>query len=423
MLMLGLRYTSWAIGLIACIATPLATAATIVLNFPAFSGPVIEGGFPVVTMVGKQELTLPPGETIVAATVSGAWGNSEWTQGTAGVDVMLDGLLVARCLKPDPNCWGPTSGTVPWTRQLAINERAVLKPGVITLTVVQTSDTRVRLGDTTVTITTQSGVVEKAAPFEGIWNSALASELGWGINFAQQDDLIFATWFTYDATGRASWLAASLQQLVPDGPFEGSIYSTSGPPFNAKFSSAAVVGTTTGTMRVTFTSPNKAVLDYSVGDVSRIQPIQRQVFGTVPVCTWSTQADLASAKNYQDLWWSSPAQSESGWGVNFNHQGNTIYATWFTYDELGKPWWVSAVLQPKVGVGVLYGGDVLAYDGPAFGSKFDAAKVHARQVGSATVWFGDGNRAIFSSTVNGYTQHKTIERQIWGPTGSGTICK
>jgi hypothetical protein len=34
--------------------------------------------------------------------------------------------------------------------------------------------------------------------------------------------------------------------------------------------------------------------------------------------------------NYQGLWWKSPAGSESGWGINFAHQGDVIFATWFT---------------------------------------------------------------------------------------------
>ena len=40
--------------------------------------------------------------------------------------------------------------------------------------------------------------------------------------------------------------------------------------------------------------------------------------------------------NYQGLWWASPANSESGWGINFAHQGDTIFATWFTYDTAGQ---------------------------------------------------------------------------------------
>ncbi|HEX8738685.1 MAG TPA: S8 family peptidase, partial [Casimicrobiaceae bacterium] len=45
--------------------------------------------------------------------------------------------------------------------------------------------------------------------------------------------------------------------------------------------------------------------------------------------------------NYQGLWWASPAGSESGWGLNVAHQGNIIFATWFTYDTSGKALWLS----------------------------------------------------------------------------------
>lgn len=412
------------IGALVSVAAPLAAARTIVLTFPAYSGPVIESGFPApVTTVGQQWLDLPAGEAITAATISGSWGNMEWPQGTAGVDVMLEGLRVARCVKPDPNCWGPTPGQIPWSRQLSLAERMALKPGTISLAAMQTSDTRLRLGQTTLTITTSPGRVEKPAHFDGMWTSAVSSELGWGINFAQQDDMLFATWYTYGGDGRAWWLAASLQQLTPDGPFEGTAYATNGPPFDAAFSSGTVVPSEIGVMRVSFAGADEGVFDYTVAGVMRSQPIRRQVFGPVPDCTWSTQAELAAARNYQGLWWNAPAQSEPGWGVSFTHQGNTIYATWFTYDERGKPWWLAAVMQPQIGVGLMYGGDLYAFDGPPLGSKFDSARVSGNLVGDATVWLADGNRGVFTTTVGGYTQSKRIERQIWGPPGSGTVCR
>ncbi len=57
----------------------------------------------------------------------------------------------------------------------------------------------------------------------------------------------------------------------------------------------------------------------------------------------STPATAASpATNYQGLWWN---PQESGWGINFAHQGDIIFATWFTYDTQGKPWWLIAVLD------------------------------------------------------------------------------
>ena len=48
-------------------------------------------------------------------------------------------------------------------------------------------------------------------------------------------------------------------------------------------------------------------------------------------------ADFAAATNYQDLWWVANG-AESGWGVNLAHQGDNLFASWFTYDtdQLGQ---------------------------------------------------------------------------------------
>ena len=40
--------------------------------------------------------------------------------------------------------------------------------------------------------------------------------------------------------------------------------------------------------------------------------------------------------NYQGVWWNAPPGSESGWGINFAHQGDSLFATWFTYDVDGS---------------------------------------------------------------------------------------
>src|SRR5436190_12858246 len=68
--------------------------------------------------------------------------------------------------------------------------------------------------------------------------------------------------------------------------------------------------------------------------------------------------------NYQGLWWNAPAGSESGWGINIAHQGDVIFATWFTYDGTGKAWWLSMTAQ-KTAPGV-YTGDLYQTRGPAF---------------------------------------------------------
>lgn len=53
--------------------------------------------------------------------------------------------------------------------------------------------------------------------------------------------------------------------------------------------------------------------------------------------------------NVQGLWWRSPANSESGWGLNLIQQGDVLFATWFTYDTDGRGMWLVASDARPVG--------------------------------------------------------------------------
>jgi hypothetical protein len=184
-------------------------------------------------------------------------------------------------------------------------------------------------------------------------------------------------------------------------------------PFEPRLVQESLVGT----MTVTFTSAVDGVLETNVEGFAQTKPITKQVFGPLPVCTWGTQADLTPATNYQDLWWKA---SEAGWGVNFTHQGDVIFATWFTYDVVGKPWWLTAELH-KTAAGV-YAGAVTTLTGPPFDAvPFQPGKVVETAVGAATVSFADGNSASFAYTVNGIAQTKAITRQVFAP--PGTVCQ
>jgi len=120
------------------------------------------------------------------------------------------------------------------------------------------------------------------------------------------------------------------------------------------------------------------------------------------------------------LWWKFPAGSESGWGINFAHQGDVLFATWFTYGADGKPLWF-IVLADQTGPGV-FAGPVSTVTGPPFSAiPFDPTIVVETVVGTATLTFTDGNTATFSYTVNGISQTKTITRQVFAE--PGTVCQ
>ena len=267
----------------------------------------------------------------------------------------------------------------------------------------------------------QAGANVLGAPYEGIWWAAPAqSESGWGLNIAQQGDTLFATWFTYDTTGKAWWLAMTATRTAGTDTYTGTWFQTHGPPFSASpFDPAQVTRTAVGTGTLAFADANDGTFTYTVNGITQTKAITRQVFGNVPTCRSGLLPDTAAATNYQDLWWAAPAGSESGWGLNLVEESNIIFATWFTYDVDGSPLWLAATAT-STGNG-MYSGTLYRTTGPAFNATpFDPARVSATPVGTVTLTFATGDSATFSYTVNGTSQAKTITREIYS--GLGTTC-
>jgi hypothetical protein len=275
--------------------------------------------------------------------------------------------------------------------------------------------------------TCQKAIRDALAPFlpiayQGLWwKSPAGSESGWGMNLAHQADIIFATWFTYDASGKAWWLSMTAPLVSGGNVYSGTLYATTGPPFNAvPFNPALVVPIAVGTGTLTFSDTDNGTFAYSVNGASQTKAITREVFGPMPTCRFGIQSDLAKATNYQDLWWNAPAGSESGWGINITHQGTTLFVTWFTYDLDGSPLWLSGTAQQTAAT--TYAGPLNRTSGPAFNAiPWNPAGVTLTQVGTMTLMFADGNHATFAYTVNGISQTKQITREIFR--APGTMCQ
>src|SRR5690606_4666951 len=114
--------------------------------------------------------------------------------------------------------------------------------------------------------------------------------------------------------------------------------------------------------------------------------------GAAPAYCWPHWGSRAALVNYQDLWWN---PEEPGWGLGLAHQGNTIFATLFTYDAGGDPLWLimSAGLPQPDGsfAGVLF---------RTRGSPFDAPQPapitneDITIVGTMTLRFQDGENGM-----------------------------
>jgi hypothetical protein len=334
------------------------------------------------------------------------------TQGFAQLGIVVPDYVI-------PNGFLPlTNGTINYAGVDQVTYTSLPTDGVTALK--RGGTTQQNLATNFAGMSGSVSVSAAVANYEGLWwNAPAGSESGWGLNVAHQGDIIFATWFTYDATGKGWWLVMTAPKTAPN-TYSGTLYQTAGPPFNAvPFNPMLVTPTQVGTGTLTFSDGNTGTFAYIVNGISQTKNITHQVFGPLPTCTFGA-GNLAAATNYQDLWWAAPAGSESGWGVNFTQEGDTIFATWFTYDLDGTPMWL-VVTAPKTAPGT-YSGTLYRTTGPAFNAvPFNPASVVPTAVGTATLSFTNGNAGTFAYTVNGVSQAKAVTREVFS--GAGTTCQ
>jgi hypothetical protein len=123
------------------------------------------------------------------------------------------------------------------------------------------------------------------------------------------------------------------------------------------------------------------------------------------------EARAASGHDIADLWWN-PA--ESGWGIQFVQQRDTVFATLFVYDALQTPTWFVATLDYQ-GIDedtvVTYSGDLYAARGPWFGSAFNPTQVSTRRVGTMSFVGTRAGPATLTWSVDGVPVVKQIQRQ------------
>ena len=118
------------------------------------------------------------------------------------------------------------------------------------------------------------------------------------------------------------------------------------------------------------------------------------------------RADLVDA-NYTALWWNA---NESGWGLNINHQGNTLFGTLYTYDAAGNATWFSMSDGVKQ-VDGSYVGPLVRSTGPVFSaSPWNSNAVARTVVGSMRLAFSDDNNGTLTYNVGPVQVTKSITK-------------
>ena len=188
------------------------------------------------------------------------------------------------------------------------------------------------------------------------------TESGWGVAVQQQGTITFAVWFTYDAQSVPTWY--TLQCTFSGSTCSGQLSTATGTPFPSITGPAnnAIVNAGTGTL--TQTAGNRLSLSYTVGAVTQtktaLEPQNFVAADQVPVCTMQTPSGSnfrAALTNYTDHWWG--GASNSGWGVQISHQGNTVFFGWYTYGTNRNATWMTGqgtvdANNPRRVAGTLY---------------------------------------------------------------------
>ncbi len=137
------------------------------------------------------------------------------------------------------------------------------------------------------TIAALAPFAARATDYSDMWWAAGGSESGWGVNLTQNENIIFATFYVYDANRKPIWYTAAM--TANGSSFVGPLYQTSASFFgDPVFVSPTAADTVlVGSATFTPTSASTGALSYNVsnipgrGNVVVSKSIQRFTFQTI----------------------------------------------------------------------------------------------------------------------------------------------
>ncbi|WP_239796011.1 RCC1 domain-containing protein [Candidatus Nitrotoga arctica] len=121
-----------------------------------------------------------------------------------------------------------------------------------------------------------TGSVQPSVNYSALWWNQ--NESGWGVAITQQYGMIFATMYTYDASGNPVWYVASSCPLSGNN-CAGDLYQvTGGSAPTVTWNDATKVVTKVGTVNFAFQNSSAGTLTYTINGVSGSKLISRQLF-------------------------------------------------------------------------------------------------------------------------------------------------
>jgi cyclophilin family peptidyl-prolyl cis-trans isomerase len=193
---------------------------------------------------------------------------------------LANGTTTVSCAGQAFRVDGGTRPTIPWAGQ----NRQVTNVGSYTITFSTSNNARfdftingVTNSKTISTQTIATGTTPPPLNYTDLWWAGEA-ESGWGIALTQQFSTIFATWFTYDATGKPIWYVAPNCAIIEAVCSSDLFQVTGGSPITGAWTGQNRIVTRVGNIRIAFMGPGAADMTYTINNVSSSRSISRQPF-------------------------------------------------------------------------------------------------------------------------------------------------
>jgi hypothetical protein len=238
--------------------------------------------------------------------------------------------------------------------------------------------------------------VPPVTPKAGLWWGG-QSESGWGLHVSASNDRLFVAGYIYDYQGKATWA------VMPAGAWDathttwtGDLYVPYGAPFSSYDPSRYSPGAALGKGQLVFSAEGTATFSYLAGPNRSIS-----YFNFAPAA--------GSDGPYQGLWWGGAAQN--GWGLSIAQQGQTLFATWFTYDADGNPAWFYMPGATRLADGH-YAGALYRTTGGPWPTQvpYDGAMTKVLPVGTLELTFSGADAGTLAAVVNGQRVTVPIQR-------------
>jgi cyclophilin family peptidyl-prolyl cis-trans isomerase len=119
-----------------------------------------------------------------------------------------------------------------------------------------------------------SGTTPPAIDYTDLWWNS--NEDGWGIALTQQFGILFAAWYTYDATGKPVWYVATCP--VTGAACTGDLYQVTGGAELTAVWKGTNPASRVGSVTFAFSNASTATMTYTLNNLTSSRIIARQLF-------------------------------------------------------------------------------------------------------------------------------------------------